>query len=101
MPTTAPVNPQIGDESPSDEDARLAAESAAEQVEIDRRIATLVDEGFGDALGATLGIILDPTITGYSTEKRSDDIVTVVLGMIANRELQLALGKVLGSDLLG
>ena len=97
MPTTTDTSPQIEDESPSDEDARHANESEARQAEINRRIAVLINEGFGDALGATLPIILDPTIADYSAEKRADDIVAVVLGMIANRELQLALGRAAGS----
>jgi hypothetical protein len=77
-------------ESPQEEEDRLDAFFGARAEDIVLRVAALDAEGVGYSLSSSLNILLDPDVADYSAERRKADIVTVVLGMIANREFDQA-----------
>lgn len=73
-------------ETPAQENTRLNREQKERMALVDARVAALQDEGFGDGLYGALSVLLDAR-RPYTEEERAEAIVTVVLGMVANRDI--------------
>lgn len=71
-------------ETIEEEEARLVAESAAQERLIAERVQALQDEGMGDAMHGILAVLMNPA---FQMENREGAIVEAFLRLVATHEL--------------
>jgi hypothetical protein len=80
----------VYDETPAEEMARYDAREKAEKLAIDAKVQELEDAGVGDHLAGIFTVIVPDQMTAdWTAERIRDDARTVVLGLMAQRELDL------------